>query len=346
MAKLVRFALGDDFVPAPVATVVEDEPWLPPPVAARGVSALLWWETPDYPLQPSSTGAGDLPAVIARPPSRFIHFAADSDFVPAPGAPTTALDEGAAWQLLTAWAKTTVAPVWDDQVIVPQPAPPIVEDDPWHRLESPQYSPNGIIWALEEDIVPQPRTLDDSGWLPSWIRPVTATAHPNFEQDEVPLPPLPLPIDELYLVSWLPIQPSATGFLQSQYFARSAGNEDATELVVPPVINLGNQEGGFGGGRHKGWDGRSRKKELEEFLDQAFREFLEVPAELARPERASEALIKLAPDLAKVEALVLVLQSRETVVNAREAAQLREIERRLQKYLDDEEEAAVMSILF
>ncbi|MGD9674492.1 MAG: hypothetical protein AB7U98_13550 [Candidatus Nitrosocosmicus sp.] len=117
---------------------------------------------------------------------------------------------------------------------------------------------------------------------------------------------------------------------------------EATRVAPEPP----SQAGGFGGGGHRGWDGRSRKRELEEFLDRAFREYLEVPAELARPESASRALIRMAPDLAKVEALVSVVQARETVVNAREAAQLREIERRLQQYLDDEEEAAVMSILF
>lgn len=109
------------------------------------------------------------------------------------------------------------------------------------------------------------------------------------------------------------------------------------DLASPP------QTGGSGG--HRGWDRRSHKQELETFLDQALRQVLEVPAEVARPERAAEVLIRMAPDLTKVEALIPILQARSATSALTQARQLDALQRRLQVHLEEEEAAALAVIL-
>lgn len=135
-----------------------------------------------------------------EPPKNLVWLANDERPTP----PTTIVDEDY-WWVPPPVTITPLSPIWTNQaewVVPPASFTPSEED--WQVKLTPVYDPTIVVWAVTEDLVPQPAAVVDGGggvikdevWVVRW-----------YQGDDLPIPPAPLPFDEDYWLNLIP-QPS------------------------------------------------------------------------------------------------------------------------------------------
>lgn len=116
-----------------------------------------------------------------------------------------------------------------DELIVPQPAPTIREDDYW--LGCPTFLPEAIraVWDSQDEILPSIR--DEEPWMGASypLGPVVQVS--DYSDDIVPQPPTAISVEETY---W--IQPDPPRDVVTSWQFQTDVNEDFPELSEPPVI--------------------------------------------------------------------------------------------------------------
>lgn len=155
-------------------------------------------------------------------------------------------------------------PKWldsSDELIVPQPAPTIREDDYW--IGCPTFLPEAIraVWDSQDEVLPSIR--DEEPWVgPSYPSgPFTGTF--TFSDDIVPQPPSEINVEETY---WL--QPDPPRDVVTSWQFSLEVNEDFPELSTPPVPPRVEILGGDPTPKRK----KHRKEVISELVDEVVRE--------------------------------------------------------------------------
>ena len=173
-----------------------------------------------------------------------------------------------------------------DELIVPQPAPTIREDDYW--LGCPTFLPEAIraVWDSQDEIPPSIR--DEEPWMGASypLGPVVQVS--DYSDDIVPQPPTAISVEETY---WIQPDPPR-GVVTSWQFSIEV-NEDFPELRPgPPLVVTPEVTGGW-----PMYYGRIRKPrieqvtktvtEIQEDIQQA-KNRLEAKKELRRQEKRAK----------------------------------------------------------
>lgn len=169
---------------------------------------------------PPGPSAGAPPTQRVRISPTFVRWDV-TDELPTAGAPTVALDDGYQWQLYGYRVPQLqiVGPNWDDQTIQTTVTPLPIDEDYWQPFKASQVAPvvqvwnapdecptpliftpteddppaasyappvaNVVVWATDEEIVPQPPpyALDDSTWQPPFSVRATVVAPVFIDSD-------------------------------------------------------------------------------------------------------------------------------------------------------------------
>lgn len=226
----VRWGQGDDIVPQGATVPLDMEGWQPESKAPPPVLRL--WTEPDELPTPPAPAAPDEHYTWAPQwvPSQVVTLLqVDSDFAVAVA--PFGLDEEA-WPAPPVRIVPPLFKVWqeDDQRPTPAAFSPVEEDAP--QLGAFLVGANGIIWATDEEILPQGVFVDSPGGATAALPVMRARIEPRFQRwgqaEEVPTPAAPIALDDdvwqiggasarivvptLWVVAdELPVQPLAAG---------------------------------------------------------------------------------------------------------------------------------------